>query len=369
MGNVIRACVTCQRLRGSTETQMMADLPEDRLECSAPFTYSAVDYFGPFMIKEGRKELKRYGVLFTCMASRAVHIEVSKSLETDSFINALRRFVSRRGNVRQLRSDQGTNLVGAKNELKQALTEMNIDKVKTEMLKDDCDFVTFKMNVPSASHMGGVWERQIRTVRSVLSSLLDNNSSQLDEESLRTLMCEAEAIVNSRPLATEYLTDPDSPTPLTPNHLLTMKSKILLAPPGAFQSDDIYSKKRWRRVQHLANVFWSRWKKEFLLNLQKRQKWTHAKRNMQIGDVVLIKDLNLPRNVWQLSRVSKIYPSTDGKVRSVQVALADSHLDKNGKRSAPIKYLDRPVHKLVLLMPAENKGEAGVIPSRGAKNK
>ena len=119
---VISKCVTCRRnLRGAAQEQKMSDLPQDRLESSPPFTYCAVDYRGPWHIKEGRKEVKKYIALFTCMASRAVHLEVSNSLETDSFINALRPFICRRGPVRQLRSDQGTNFIGAKRELREAL--------------------------------------------------------------------------------------------------------------------------------------------------------------------------------------------------------------------------------------------------------
>ena len=105
----------------------MAELPYDRLEPTPPFTNCAVDYSGPFVIREGRKDLKRYGVLFTCMASRAVHVEASATLETDYFINAFSRFVSRRGPIRQLRWDQGTNFVGARRELKTALNEVHQD--------------------------------------------------------------------------------------------------------------------------------------------------------------------------------------------------------------------------------------------------
>ena len=115
--------------------------------------------------------MKRYGVLFTCMNSRAVHLEVAAYLTTDSFINAYRRFVGRRAPVRQLRSDQGTNFVGARNELEAALAKMHHDVIQKELLKDNCDWISFKMNVPHASHMGGVWERQIRTVRSVLEAM------------------------------------------------------------------------------------------------------------------------------------------------------------------------------------------------------
>ena len=144
----------------------MANLPEDRLEPAPPFTFCAVDYFGPWHIKEGRREVKRYGVLFTCLASTAVHLEVANSLSTDSFLNAYRRFVGRRGPVRQLRSDQGTNFVGAKNELPQALSTLEYEKIRQELVKK-CDWVDFKMNVPEASHMGGAWERQIRSPKCV----------------------------------------------------------------------------------------------------------------------------------------------------------------------------------------------------------
>ena len=117
----ISKCVTCRYLRGDAGEQKMTDLPRSRVEPAPPFTYSAVDYFGPWYVKEGRKEVKRYGALFTCMASRSIHIEGAHSLEANSFLQALRRFISRRGPIRELRSDQGTNFVGAQNDLKKAL--------------------------------------------------------------------------------------------------------------------------------------------------------------------------------------------------------------------------------------------------------
>ena len=114
VSSFIKNCVTCQTLRAKVQDQKMADLPEDRLEPSPPFSYCGVDFFGPWYVKEGRKELKRYGVLFTCIASRAVHLEVCHTMETDSFLSALRRFVCRRGPIRQLRADQGTNFICAR---------------------------------------------------------------------------------------------------------------------------------------------------------------------------------------------------------------------------------------------------------------
>ena len=164
-------------------------------------------------------------------------------------------------------------------------------------------------------------------------------------------MCEAEAIVNSCPLTVNQLADPDSSSPLTPNHLLTMKSKVVLAPLGAFQPADMYCRKQWRRVTHLANEFWTRWRKEFLLSLQQRQKWMRPRRNLAVGDV-MIKEENLPRNVWQLARVSAVYPSSDGQVHKVQVSLAARCLDNKGKRIGPERCLERPAQKLVSLMSA-----------------
>ena len=120
-----------------------------------------MDVFGPFYIKESRKTLKRYGLLFTCLASGAVHLETLNSMEADSFISVLRRFINRWGKVRELRSDRGTNFVGARNELADALQELDRDRVQDFLWTKDCDWICFDFNVPASSHMGGVWERLI----------------------------------------------------------------------------------------------------------------------------------------------------------------------------------------------------------------
>ena len=203
----------------------MSDLPEDRVDANPPFVYCGMDCFGPFITKQGRKEYKRYGLLFTCLCSRAIHIEMLDDLSTDTFINGLRCFISIRGKVRQIRSDQGSNFVGAKNEFEKSLKELDNDKINNYLSEQDCDFV---FNAPHASHVGGVWERQIRTVRSVLVGVISQSQGRLSDSSLRTLFYEAMAIVNSRPLAVSTLNDPTNLEPLTPNHLITMKSQTML---------------------------------------------------------------------------------------------------------------------------------------------
>ena len=119
VSSLIHACVMCRRHRRSPSGQKMSDLPEERVEPSSPFTHVAVDYFGPCYIKDGRKELKRYGVLFTCLSTRAVHIETANTLDSDSYINALRRFLCVRGPMRTLRSDRGTNITSGMAQLQQ----------------------------------------------------------------------------------------------------------------------------------------------------------------------------------------------------------------------------------------------------------
>lgn len=215
----LRKCIICRKLRAPAQVQKMVNLPEERVTPASPFTYSGMDVFGPWYFKEGRKELKCWGLIFTCLSSRAIHLETLNSTETDAFINALRRFINRRGKDRELRCDQGSNFIGAKNELNAALKEVNADSVKNFLLTQDCDLIEFKMNVPCASHMGGIREQLICTVRSVLAGLLDDHAQQLDEETLQTLFTEAENIVNSRPLTVDNLSDPEAPEPITPNHL------------------------------------------------------------------------------------------------------------------------------------------------------
>ena len=188
------------------------------------------------------------------MSSRAVHLEVTSSLDTDSFINAFRHFVCRRGPVRQLRCDQGSNFVGGKNEWEKAYDEMDKAVLEQEFLKHNCDMVSFKFNVPHASHMGGSWERLIRSARAALTSLLSSSGHQLSDDFLHTLIVEVEALINSRPLTPVDVAESDL-QPLSPTMLLTMKHKVVLPPPGSFAPPDLYCRRRWRRVQHLLNVF------------------------------------------------------------------------------------------------------------------
>ena len=161
------------------------------------------------------------------------------------------------------------------------------------------------------------------------------------------------AIVNSRPLTSEHLNDPLAPEPLTPNHILTMKSEIIAPPPGEFCRKDLYLRKRWKRVQFLANEFWTRWKKEYILNLQQRSKWSKDRRDVKVNDVVLFQDDLVPRNRWKLAKVVEVFPGSDGRVRKVKLLVGDATLDSNSARTTKPVYLDRPIHKTVSLLESD----------------
>lgn len=347
VAKLIHTCVLCRKLRRPTERQQMAELPTERVEASAPFTYSGMDCFGPFIVRKARKEYKRYGLIFTCLYSRAVHIEMLEDLSTDSFINSLRCFISLRGAVKQLRCDQGSNFVGARNELKEALKQCDTKLLEIFLTEKQCEFV---FNAPSDSPAGGVWERQIRTVRNVLNAAFAQCPGRLDDASLRTLLYETMAIVNSRPLTVDGINDPQALEPITPNHLIMMKSKVALPPPGVFVREDLYATKRWRRVQYLIEQFWSRWKKEYLLNISLRQKWHSPQRNLKVNDIVIVKDDNLPRNQWQLGRVIETVQSSDGLVRRVKVQVGERKPHKKQDPPSKPSVIERPIKKLVLLL-------------------
>ena len=260
-------------------------------------------------------------------------------------IQALRRFVAQRGNIRVLRSDNGSNFVGAQKELEKAYKEMDHQKIEFFLQNIGADYINWHRNPPASSHMRGVWERQIRLARTILMSLLHTHRRSLNDESLRTILEETEAIVNSRPLMVDTLGDVQSKQTICPSNIFTMKSKVVLPPPGHFVEDDEYSRKRWRHIQHIANEFWVRWRKEFLWSLQPHHKWNEKHRNFQNGDIVLLKT-DADRNQWPVAKVVGINSDAEGFVRSVKLLVGKTQND--GER-----ILKRPIHKIILLKESE----------------
>lgn len=345
ISSIIYNCVKCRKLRGKFAYQKMANLPPDRLEPGPPFTYVGLDTFGPWEVvtrktRGGAANAKRWAILFTCMVSRGIHIEVVEEMSSSSFINAFKRFVAIRGKVKQIRSDRGTNFVGATDDLHINAVNVEDGPVKEYLYKSG---VVWLFNPPHSSHFGGVWERLIGVTRRVLDSmLLEIPPGSLTHEILTTFLAEASAIVNSRPLV-PVSTDPEDPLPLSPSLILTHKPDNTVDYIPTDGKDLLRS--QWRRVQHLADTFWKRWRTQYLQTLQNYRKWKQEKRNLVIGDVILLKDNSVTRNSWPLGRVVRVFPSTDGRVRKAEICV----VYRDGHSTTFV----RPVTELVVLIQNE----------------
>ncbi len=244
-----------------------------------------------------------------------------------------------RGPAKQLRSDRGTNFIAASQELGMQPAKENQTSLLKYLHENGC---TWEFNPPHASHMGGAWERMIGVTRRILDGmLLQKKHVHLTHEVLCTLMAEVSAIINARPLV-PVSADPYSPCILTPAMLLTQKPRVPV-PFENYNEKDLL-KCQWKQVQALANEFWSRWRKEYISTLQPRRKWHETRRNLHPGDVVLLKQVQSPRNDWPLGLITSIFPSNDGKVRKVEVRTTSG---------GNVKTFLRPISDVILLLAKE----------------
>ena len=347
--NFLKSCVTCRKLREKPSEQVMADLPHERLVGNIPpFTHVGIDVFGPFYIHDGKGTRansgtkKIWALIIVCLPSRAIHLEYLSGMDTSSFRNAFNRFRAIRGPCLTIRSDQGTNFVLARKQME----AVDISSFSKEL---QAEGIQWTFNSPHASHQGGCWERKIGSVRRVLEAtfnLISNRGISRDE--FITFLAEAASIVNSTPLWTPS-NDPNDPSPLTPQMLLTLRRADEFHTLDDYTPEDIlsYGPKRYRRVQYLASQFWNRWRKEYLHSLTIRQKWRRPSPCIQEGDLVLIKDKNLARNHWPMAKVRSTKPSSDGRIRNVTLTLPPLPGRTN------MRSLDRAIQDLVLLIPAD----------------
>jgi len=339
--SIVSRCVLCRRMKVNPTPPLMAPLPACRLTSSTPpFTKVGVDYFGPVEVIIFRRHVKRWVSLFTCLTTRAVHLEVAFSLDTDSFISALTRFESSRGVPSVYYSDNGTNFTGAQRELKECLDRLDQEKITTELARREVDW---QFNPPAAPHFGGSWERLVQSAKRALQYIL--HLRPLTDEILSTAIKQAESLINSRPLT--YVTvNPADPLPLTPNHLLLGRANPNI-PPDVIGEQELNSKKRWRVAQAIATHFWRRWMREYLPGQTERKRWQQPQRNLKEGDIVLLIDPNNPRGTWPLGRVEQIVTGADGIVRSAYVKTRI----RPGRPETQILY--RPSVRLCLLIPEE----------------
>lgn len=316
---ITHECHKCCRFAGRTNQPIMADLPKERLHSQFPFLNTAVDYAGPILIanKKGRgcKLIKSYICVFVCLAVRAVHLELVTDLSTETFLAALSRFVARRGKPVYIYSDNGTNFVGANNELSKFLkTKCNDISSKTAEQS-----ITFKFSPAYSPHFNGLAESSVKSVKHHLNRVL--SLAHLTYEEMNTVLVGIEGILNSRPL-TSLSSDPNDLIPLTPSHFLIGRTITMLpqSPIDMEETTRIHALPRYQRAQLLTQHFWNRYYLEYISNLQKRNKWHHSTgRSLQLGDLVVIKEDRLPPNRWLLGRISRLHPGSDGIARVAEV--------------------------------------------------
>lgn len=321
-------CFTCKRLAAKPSPPIMGQLPVDRLTPFVrPFSYTGLDFFGPIVVTIGRRHEKRWVALFTCLTTRAIHLELAADLSTDACILCLRNFMNTRGVPVRIRSDNGTNFVGADKILRDLTTEISTNDIQQELSGKGVEWI---FNSPSNPEAGGCWERLVRCTKNVLQITLKEMAPRV--ETLRSLLLEAANIINSRPL-TDLPIESSSDEPLTPNHFL-LGGASNTQTPGELNDRELCSRKQWRVAQQLKDRFWRRWVKEYLPDLTRRTKWFKETRNIKLGDLVLICEDNLTCSNWRRGRVLEVYPGPDGRVRNVLVQTSDGKLRRPATKLA-----------------------------------
>ena len=312
---VVSGCIKCQKKRAKTGGQKMAPLPTDRLEPGIPFETAGADCFGPYTIKHGRGRAtdKRWVVIFTCLKTRAIHLEVIESMSTPSFLNALIRFASRRPGLRKLYSDCGSNFKGAEAELKRAVEAWNDSATAGARVT----ILEWTFLPPMAHHRAGVWERLIKSVKKHINSVLDKQPVEADV--LATMIAQVEAILNFRPI-TPVSNDPRDLEALSPAQILHPGVKLTastsILPPAPPTSESL--KYSFQKARSLVDAFWKRWVKEYITSLRDRQKWLKTEKDPKVGQIVLMVDEVKHRDAWKLGRITAVH-GDDTHARTVEV--------------------------------------------------
>lgn len=333
---IVHACVKCARLRATTLSPIMGNLPPERLDPGFPFLRCGVDYAGPVFTlnRKGRgaKLQKSYICLFVCFVTRAVHLELVGDLSSEAYLLALKRFISRRGKPIEIFSDNGKNFVGLMNEFTKFLESCS-DDIKEYAISHN---IKFTMIPFYASHFGGLWEAGVKSCKHHLRRVVGN--AHLTFEEYTTLLVQVEAVLNSRPM-TPMSADPSDFLPLTPAHFLV--GRPLTAPVTADINDvPEHRLTRYQRVEQIRQHFWRRWAKEYVSELQTRSKWHEHKDDLKENTLVLIKDDKLPPLKWDLGRIIKTYPGRDGVSRVADIRKTDGIVRRAFSKICPLPLTD-----------------------------
>ena len=338
--NVIRhfihKCISCFKQRAKTRNQLMGSLPQSRVVPGRPFQRTGVDYAGPIDVRatrlRGTVTYKSYIAVFVCFTTKAIHIELVSDLTTTSFVAAFKRFCSRRGHVSHMYSDNATTFVGATAELNKT-HRIAINQLNSSMAKIlATDGTQWHFIPPASPHFGGLWEAGVKSIKRHLKRVIGDK--MLSFEELQTVLIQIEGALNSRPLC-PMSNDADDLAVLTPGHFLIGEA-VNAVPESDLSNQPENRLTRWQLTQKLFQNFWHRWSSEYLSRLQQRPKWTIKQAELQIGDLVLVKDDRLPPSKWSLARILEKHPGRDGLTRVYTVKCKDSTLKRSIVKLCPL---------------------------------
>ncbi|KAL0811448.1 hypothetical protein ABMA28_009848 [Loxostege sticticalis] len=312
----------------------MGQLPITRTSLEYPFLNSSVDYAGPILIADrkgrGCKLTKSYLCIFVCHATRAVHLEPVSDLTKEGFIAALNRFISRRGKPYSILSDNGTNFVGASNDLQRFLSDSSED-VASEMSREG---IKFLFSPPYSAHFNGMAEAAVRSTKHHLKRLLSLTNFTYEE--LATCLCQIEAVLNSRPL-TPLSSDPSDFYALTPSHFLIGRP-LTSVPCPQIPEKNISSFDRYKRIECIRQHFWQRFSHEYVSLLQQKTKWSTSSGQLNEGMLVLLRDKALPPLVWALGRVVRTFPGPDGVTRVAEIKTRRGNVLRGFNNLCPLPF-------------------------------
>lgn len=324
----VHDCIRCFKVKPESVYPLMGNLPSQRVAPATPSFRTGVDYAGPIRVRESKirraRKFNCYIAIFICFCTKAIHLEIVMDLTSESFIAALRRFCARRGKPSEIFSDNGTNFIGAESELERFLKKGKFDV--TEFAENYG--VNWHFIPPSSPHFGGLWEAGVKATKFHLRRVIGDAS--ITVEQLSTLLCQIEAILNSRPMY-PLSSDPNDLSALSPAHFLIGRPLTSLADPNLLKIPE-NRLSHWQQLQQLNQHFWARWSKEYNSELQQRNKWKGQKSSIQVGDLVLVKEDNLPPLKWRLGRVTQLFPGKDNIVRVVSLKTATGEFKRNATK-------------------------------------
>ena len=366
---ICRTCVVCRRAAAKLGPQLMGQLPPARVDPDFVFYNTGLDYAGPYLLKEGyiRRPvtIKCWMAVFVCFCTKAVHLELVKDATAESLVACLSRFCSRRGLPHTIHSDNGSTMVGAKNELSKLYAVLTAkktqDSISTYLLSQK---VQWKLTPVKAPHFGGLWEAAVKAAKYHLKREIGLRLYTYDE--LETILCHAEACLNSRPLGVMASHSVDGMTPLTPGHFLV--GRALKTYPIAKIHSNPGPGERWDHCTKVTQNFWNRWSNEYLQQLQRAVKWHKPHKNYEVGDIVLLTENETYQCQWITAKVVAVYPGRDGVVRTVDLQVEhistpekwDNKNDFINKMKRRTTISRRPVAKLFMLLAADELPEHNI---------